>query len=273
MEQQNNEKRKPLHMKVREHLIEQIRRLQPGANRLETEEALAERLGTSRATIREAMASLIREGYVTRKQGKGSFGHPGIAGLQMRIDMNSDFRRLIRDSGGRVHVDRSPAVITTPSLQMLKRMPEARQDQVVAFDWNYRDGEEQVINCRVELLRHLMKEVPDHDAEARTSRETVPNQREQGRGEMPDHEEAGPEESAPHLAEFIERYCDVEITYTATWLRSETCPEIAERFGVDPGRPMVVWDEIFFDLYDRRICFNTIHFHPDRMDLSMRTHF
>jgi DNA-binding GntR family transcriptional regulator len=260
MEQQEKEKRKPLHRRVREHLIERIRGMRPGANRLETEEALAERLGTSRATVREAMASLIREGYVTRKQGKGSFGHPGIAGLQMRIDMNSDFRRLIRSSGGRVYVNRSPAVITTPSAQMLRRMPEARQDQVVAFDWNYRDGEEQVINCRVELLRHLMKEVPDHEAET-------------GRGETPEGEEAGPEESAPHLAEFIERYCEVEITYTATWLRSEISPEIAERFGVDPGRPMVVWDEIFFDLYDRRICFNTIHFHPDRMDLSMRTHF
>lgn len=235
----------PLYLQIKGELLEEIRRMEPGKNRLEPEEMLAERFGTSRATIREAMNALIREGSITRWQGRGNFGHPGVSSLNMRIDIDSDFRRIISGNGGVVEVRQSEMVRKEPSSQMLLRMPEAEGEQVVAFDWIYRDGKDPLINCRVEVLRHLMKELP-------------PGQR--------------LEEPAPRLSDFLKRYCDVDIVYTTTWLRSGSDKELAGRFGVDPSSSMLIWDEIFYDLYDRKICFNTIHFHPRRIDLSMLIH-
>jgi GntR family transcriptional regulator len=233
----------PLYLKIKQALLEEIKGMDPGKNRLEPEKILAERFGTSRATVREAMSALIREGSITRWQGRGNFGHPGVSSLDMRIDIDSDFRRLITDKGGRANVTQSEMERKTPSAQMLRRMPEAEGEQVIAFDWIYRDGKNPLINCRVEVLRYLMKELPEGgEPEAR-------------------------------LSDFLKRYCDVDIVYTTTWLRSGVDEQIARRLGVAPSSPMLIWDEIFYDLDDRKICFNTIHFHPEKIDLSMLTHF
>jgi DNA-binding GntR family transcriptional regulator len=236
---EDNQKNVPLYLRIRGQILETIRGMKPPANRLEPEEQLAARLGTSRATVRQAMDSLIREGYISRRQGKGNFGHPAVAGLAMRIDISSDFRRLISDSGGKVSVEQNNICITSPSERMKRRMPESSEDQVVSFDWIYRDGGKPVIICQVEVLRHLMRTMP----------------------------EPGPPE--PCLSDFLNTSCEAEITYTTTWLRSEVNPEMAGRLGVREEMPMVVWDEIFYDLHDRKICFNSIYFHPVRIDLSM----
>lgn len=234
-----NRKQQPLYLKIREMILETIRGMKPMANRLDPEEVLAARLGTSRATVRQAMDSLIREGYISRRQGKGNFGHPAVADLAMRIDISSDFRKLITESGGTVSVEQENIRIAAPSPQMKRRMPEASGDQVVCFDWIYRDAGKPVIICQVEALRHLVRTMP----------------------------EPGP--PAPRLSDFLNSSCETEITYTTTWLRSALDPEMAGRLGTDPALPMIVWDEIFYDLFDRKICFNTIYFHPERIDLSM----
>jgi GntR family transcriptional regulator len=64
--------RLPLYHRVRDALLEDTRRLEPG-ERLPTEPQLMERFGVSRTTIREAVAELARAGVVTRKAGSGTF--------------------------------------------------------------------------------------------------------------------------------------------------------------------------------------------------------
>ena len=61
-------------------LRQEILSMAPGANRLPSEEELARQLGVSRATVREAMQELVKQGYVTRRHGKGTFvAEPGIS--------------------------------------------------------------------------------------------------------------------------------------------------------------------------------------------------
>lgn len=229
----------PLYIRIRNELLKKIKKMEPGENRLETETVLAEQFDTTRATVREAMNSLIRDGLITRWQGKGNFGHPSAANLAMRFDITSDFRLLLRDLRGRVVVRQENIRVAQASKEMLKRMPEAEGEEVVVFDWIYLSDKEPVIHCKVEVLRHLMKELP------------------------------APERGNPKLADYLKAYCGVDITGTTTWLRAALSGDIAFLFGSDPDTPMLVWDEIFYDLYDRKVCFNTIHFHPEKIDLSM----
>jgi GntR family transcriptional regulator len=64
----------PLHEQLRVSLLDRLRdgRLGPG-DRLESEAELCARYGVSRPVVRQALGELVRQGYLTRVQGKGTF--------------------------------------------------------------------------------------------------------------------------------------------------------------------------------------------------------
>ncbi len=66
---------------VRNALVERVRQSSPG-DRLPSETALCAEFGVSRITVRRAVDELIREGLVSREQGRGTFvrapAYPGV---------------------------------------------------------------------------------------------------------------------------------------------------------------------------------------------------
>lgn len=66
----------PKHEQLRHHMVEALRsgRLKPG-QAIPSEQQIAELLDFSRTTVRHTMASLEREGFIRRVQGKGTFIH------------------------------------------------------------------------------------------------------------------------------------------------------------------------------------------------------
>jgi GntR family transcriptional regulator len=63
---------RPLYIQAEQALAELVRSLPPG-ERLPSEPALAQQLGVSRSTLREAMHSFEGRGLITRRQGVGTF--------------------------------------------------------------------------------------------------------------------------------------------------------------------------------------------------------
>lgn len=65
---------KPLYQKIEHELYEKIRSGEyPLNSQIPTENELAQLLGVSRPTVRQALDSLTRHGYLTRVKGKGTF--------------------------------------------------------------------------------------------------------------------------------------------------------------------------------------------------------
>jgi GntR family transcriptional regulator of arabinose operon len=66
----------PKHEILRQHMVDALRlgRLKPG-QAIPSEQQIAELLDFSRTTVRHTMASLEREGFIRRVQGKGTFIH------------------------------------------------------------------------------------------------------------------------------------------------------------------------------------------------------
>jgi GntR family transcriptional regulator len=64
----------PLYLQIKERLLDQIRSgdLQPG-DRVPSESQLVVQFGVGRPTVRQAVSELVREGYLTRRKGAGSF--------------------------------------------------------------------------------------------------------------------------------------------------------------------------------------------------------
>ncbi|MBU3146698.1 GntR family transcriptional regulator [Clostridium sp. CF012] len=66
---------------------------------LPNEDELANHLGVSRLTVREAITVLEREGVVSRVQGKGTLINFFVTKLENRIDLGSDIEGCLRNHG------------------------------------------------------------------------------------------------------------------------------------------------------------------------------
>lgn len=68
-------------------------------DRLPRESVLSETLGISRTQLRDILASLDREGYITRRHGVGTIINRHVLGVQARMDIELEFLDMIRRSG------------------------------------------------------------------------------------------------------------------------------------------------------------------------------
>jgi len=88
----------PLHNQFRAYVLERIARgeLRPG-QRLPGEREYAAVLGISLSPIRQALLDLVKEGYLTRARGRGTFveGPP----LEKKVDILSSFTESMRAAG------------------------------------------------------------------------------------------------------------------------------------------------------------------------------
>ncbi len=234
---------KPLYIKAKEYLLDKIRHMQPGSNQLEPENMLTVKLGMSRETIRKAISDLIHEGAASRWHGKGNFGHPGVTSLPMRMDINSDFRRILEHTGYNVSTIRTEHIVCKPDDDMLKRMPEASGKSIISFgQLFYADGK-LAIQCQVNLLEEIVIKKP----------------------------KAGL--YTENINAFLQEYCRKESSHTTAWLKAALQPQISGRFGLDPTTPLLEWEEVYYDIYDHKLGYIKIYFHPEIMDLSLLLKF
>lgn len=73
----------------------------PYANcqRLPRESVLAEKMGISRTQLRDILASLEREGFITRRHGVGTIINRHVLDVPTRVDIELEFLDMIRQSG------------------------------------------------------------------------------------------------------------------------------------------------------------------------------
>ncbi|MDN3357016.1 GntR family transcriptional regulator [Actinomadura sp. DC4] len=86
------EPRVPKYYRLKKHLVELTEALAPGSP-LPPERSLAEKYGTSRTTVRQALAELVIEGRLQRIQGKGTFvAKPKVAQELQLVSYTEDMR-------------------------------------------------------------------------------------------------------------------------------------------------------------------------------------
>ena len=68
-------------------------------DRLPRESMLSEQLGISRTQLRDILASLEREGFITRRHGVGTIINRHVLGVPARMDIEMEFMEMIRQSG------------------------------------------------------------------------------------------------------------------------------------------------------------------------------
>lgn len=102
----------PLYLQVKRALVAAIRRGAWTGGRLPPEDELAGLMRVSRATVREALAALARDGVVVKKQGLGNLILTSAL-TRYRGDLAVDFGDLLADAGHQVEVSQSPVTSVT----------------------------------------------------------------------------------------------------------------------------------------------------------------
>ena len=69
------------------------------SERLPRECMLAEKLGISRTQLRDILASLEREGFITRRHGVGTVINRHVLNVRTRVDIEVEFLEMIRRNG------------------------------------------------------------------------------------------------------------------------------------------------------------------------------
>ena len=233
---------KTLSEDVYEQLLNEISLMEPGNNRLPSEETLSEMLGVSRATIREALKHLQLNGIITTIHGRGTYAHPAVLGVPNRLDVNSDFLLMLESQYEQVEIrQRWKPHMKAEGLAHSEFGEE--NASVLLAAWEYIADMKIRFYARFSFLETYMQETYDINVMYRS------------------------------LPEFSRKCMKNEIDYCVMKSHIKYDKEAAEIFGVDEKTPLHCWNETIFDIDDNKVGVAEVFVHPENLEISIVTKF
>jgi len=187
--------------------------------RLPRESVLAEKLGISRTQLRDILASLEREGFITRRHGVGTIINRHVLNAQTRMDIEVEFLDMIRQSGHEAAVasvsfwEDAADSKTAGQLKLPVGAPVLRVARLCTADGR------PAIYCEDVLERALIRR-PFTQEDLRQP-----------------------------IFHFLQSFCDVYPYLDLTDLRPVTADAaLSQRLEVPVGAPLLFMDEVDFDI-------------------------
>lgn len=218
---------------VKAHIKERIVNDEFADGRIPPEAVLAEDLGVSRTTIRDALAKLEHEGAIYRKQGAGTFvNQPGLQ-IKSRLEEIWSYEQVLEDHGYTPSVEVLTDEIMTSNDETAAALAIALQDDVLVIEKLFREDDAPVVLTRNRIPAALL-----------TGRKRIGD-------EMP-------------IYEFLEAYCGRRLSYYV----SEIIPvalntDQARKLGVKRGTVALSFDEVGFDQNNEPVVHATSYFRDD----------
>lgn len=219
---------------VKAHLKERIVSGAFEEGRIPSEIELANELGVSRTTIRDALSRLENEGSIYRKQGAGTFvNEPGLQ-IKSRLEEMWSYEEVLRDHG------------FTPSVRVVAVTSEPAAEPLAA-DLEIEPGEQLLVVEKVFL---------EDDLPVALTYNRVPAQLVSG--------EIAEVEGALPLYDLLDRHCDRQLSYYLSEIVPVALPthEAAE-LGVPRRTPALSFEEIGFDQNNDPVAQSTSFFRDD----------
>lgn len=220
---------------IYEYLLDMIGKMKPGENKLPTEEELSASLGVSRATVREALKTLLRNGYIKTVHGKGTFGLPSVVNMKHRTNLNGNFLELLREGDyPNAQLDIN-WVGFMPFDKDIKSLMPSVEDSGYMMEWEYHCGDEVLIVGKSQIIESAFARTPSR------------------------------EDGISDLAQFAFRFLTNQFAYISYEIHSNIDAQLAQKFGVDAGVPFLAWNERFFDLADKQVGAGVYYFNPEKI--------
>ncbi len=218
---------------VKAHIKEQIVNDEFEDGRIPPEAALAEDLGVSRTTVRDALGKLEHEGAIYRKQGAGTFVNEAGLRIKSRLEEIWSYEQVLEEHG------------YTPDVRVLTdKIVPANEDTAAALSL---EADSKVLVIEKVFLEDSTPVV--------LTRNRIPA------GLLDD---AGEAHDAMPIYEFLEEYCDRRLSYYV----SEIVPvafdaDQAKKLGVKKGTVGLSFVEVGFDQDNEPVLHATSYFRDD----------
>lgn len=230
---------------VKTHIKDLIIQGEFADGRIPPEMELAELLGVSRTTIRDALGRLEMEGTISRKQGVGTFINDPVLQIHSRLEEIWGYEAMLEAHG------------FTPSTKIIEAVQvqagSSPVDSITAADLQLAPDEPLLLVTRL----FLENEIP-----VILTRNSIPN-RLLGESYTAD-------DLARPLYEFLELFTRQRLAYYVTDIVPLVADElIAGLLKIEPGTPLVSFDEVGYNDNNEPIVKAHSYFRDDLLRLRL----
>ena len=205
------------------------------SKRLPRETVLAAQFGISRTHLRDILAQLEREGFITRRHGVGTVINHHVLNVRNRMDIETEFLDIIRQSG------------YEPGVSDI-RVYEEQADSYVAGKLQIPVGTEVLRICRTCTADGIPAIYCEDVLEKRLM--------------TGEYAAADLEEPIFH---FLKKYCDVTAYMDLTQLHAVLASEhVAAALQIPAGTPLLNMEEVDYDI-DGTIVFYSSEYFVDQV--------
>ncbi|HHY46350.1 MAG TPA: GntR family transcriptional regulator [Firmicutes bacterium] len=216
---------KPLYLQVKDKLAEMIEnKVYKYGEKLPSEPELARMFGVSRSTVREASRSLAQEGIVMIRHGLGTFVTGSYAAVKSDIEELHSITKTIAQRGWipgtiRARMHEEPA-----DDELIERLQMEEPGPVIHIERVRTANGKPVFYSVQKLVKERVgDQIFSWDMEG-------------------------------SLLEFLEKKCGISVSYSVTEILPVENPgEITEKMGIERNIPILLLDQLQFDVYNRPI--------------------
>jgi len=201
---------------VRRHLSQQIAEEAYDGGRIPSETELAEELGVSRTTIRDALSRLEHEGAIIRRQGAGTFVNEHGLQIKSRLDEVWSYEEVLEAHG------------YTPSVRVSSTdiEPSDEDDRNVFGDVAEMMVIEKVFREDAEPVVLTSNRIPAGMVDGAVA----------------------PDDGIPPIYEFLSDRCGASLAYYLSDIVPEAvAAEVAQKLGVETGTAVIRLEEVGYD--------------------------
>lgn len=231
-----------LSIKVRKVLLSMLKdKYFNETGRLPPEEILAREMGISRTVLRDVLASLESEGFITRRRGIGTIVNRHVLQVTSRLDLEKEFFEDLSDAGYTPSIKEVRVYKTAASHEACQRLQiSPGQPMLVVEKIVLADGRE-AIYCIDHIPVSIIVD--------------------------PDYRE---DDMKAPIFEFLKNRCQTSVYIDLT--RIEVCQtdtKLAQELALDVGTPILYLDEVGYNFEQNPILWSKEYYAPGFLQFTV----
>lgn len=199
--------------------------------KLPRETELAEYLGISRTQLRDVLAKLEREGFITRKLGVGTLINHHVVQVKNRMDIETEFMDIIRNNGYVAGVRNIRVIEDIADDILASKLDIPKGTEILKIYRTCTADGKPVIYCEDVIEKSIIKN------------------------------EYTSEDFKPSIFNFLLEHCGIKVYMDLTRISAESSDVITSReLEVEMHTPLLVMDEIDYDFEGKVIFYSKQYF-------------
>lgn len=221
----------PIAVQAANMLRERLRQDFADGGRLPGEHEIADEMGISRGTVRQALAILEQEGVILRQQGSGTFANPHALQINARVDAAYEFTQLIEASGFESAVDTVEARRDAAPPELGARLGIEAGDPILFIRKVFSASGQRAIYVTENVPIRLIRE-PYDEAELRNP-----------------------------IFDFINQRCHTRVRYIISGIIPTVAnEELAHLLDIQAGSAVLCFDEVFYNMRNKPLGQASVYF-------------